>query len=594
MEKTQTIQSKILKIFALITFVTAFSIFAGNSLVVYNNISQMVKNNSAQTTQIGRERIESVIDKIEQIHLHSNNDFDLLKANVQASDLISHTFLLNSSREKVDSYPEDNEIYNFNRFKISWSDAIYIEELGAKYLILTAPVALDNGWELSLIKLDELNEVLAKMQFKDNFSLNIYDSNRNLIVGSDYISEAEEFIKRPMKDIEMDRDLSENINAIYFENGDGVLSALLPILEQNWLVESSIDEQIAYQPFYDSLITTVILAIFIFLFIFLFSNLTLKRILDPVHNFASQIIKVRKGCYDSLEFQKGSLAELNFIQDKFQEMVRLIKKREADLREMSEELTIQNQSLIETKAELDKQLEKGCKLHRRFLPDEEINLREVNIESYHQASKILGGDFFNLIENKKYLIKYLADVRGHGLDGAFLNISIREKINSYLYQHRKEKISPAEILNFVHSSIQVEDIPDDYFVAMLVIVYNKEEEEFVFSNAGIQFPLLIKRKNKVEEIMIKEMPISKIIPSANYDFEEKVFKLEKGDHIFVTTDGLIEEKRDGKHYGWKRLKQLIMDNESGHKKIILDDFMNFCNQKRAADDVTFMLIKYNL
>jgi serine phosphatase RsbU (regulator of sigma subunit) len=366
------------------------------------------------------------------------------------------------------------------------------------------------------------------------------------------------------------------------------------LIKQNSLLNGARDEKIAYQPFYDSLITTVILVIFIFLFIFLFSNLTLKRILNPLRNFANQIIKVRKGCYDNLEFKKSSIAELNFIQNKFQEMVKLIKKREDDLTKISEELKIQNQSLIDTKAELDKQLEKGCKLHRRFLPDEEIKLIELNIESYHQPSKILGGDFFNLIENESYLIKYLADVRGHGLDGAFINISIREKINSYLYQHRDEIISPAKILNFVHSSIQSEDIPDDYFVAMLVIVYDKKEEKFVFSNAGIQFPLLIKRRQKVEEIMIKEMPISKIIPASNYDFKERTFKLKKDDYIFVTTDGLIEEKRAGNHYGWERLKKLIIENQNDFKKIILDDFKSFCEQNRAADDVTFMLIKYNL
>ncbi|MFP4199241.1 MAG: hypothetical protein ACLFSO_06580, partial [Halanaerobium sp.] len=61
MKKIQTIRAKILKIFALITFITAFSIFAGNTAVVYNNIQQMVKNNSAQTVQIGRERMESFI-----------------------------------------------------------------------------------------------------------------------------------------------------------------------------------------------------------------------------------------------------------------------------------------------------------------------------------------------------------------------------------------------------------------------------------------------------------------------------------------------------------------------------------------------------
>jgi|GEM_PF-5977875 serine phosphatase RsbU (regulator of sigma subunit) len=62
----------------------------------------------------------------------------------------------------------------------------------------------------------------------------------------------------------------------------------------------------------------------------------------------------------------------------------------------------------------------------------------------------------------------------------------------------------------------------------------------------------------------------------------------------MTTDGLIEEKRAGNHYGWERLKKLIIENQNDFKTIILDDFKSFCEQNRAADDVTFMLIKYNL
>lgn len=603
MKKTQKLQSKILKIFALITFVTAFFIFAGNTMVVYNNINQTVRNNSAQTVQIGKERIESLINKIEQIHLNSNHDYELLKANVQRNKVISHTFLLNSNREVIESYPEnidlkkvfeENNIDIFNRFEISWSNSVYIDELEGKYLILAAPELLNNNWEISLIDLEQLNLELKELQFKDNFKLNIYDQNRNLIVGDDYQADTKEFVKKETESIEIDTELAEEVNSVYFENGGGILSALLPLYEQNWLVESSIAKSLAYKPFNDSFKTTVMLSIFIFLLIILLSNLSLKRVLNPIKHFANQIIKVRKGCYDKIEIRRSSIAELNFIQSKFQEMVKLIKKRENDLTEMSEELKGQNKSLIETQAELDKQLEKGCKLHRRFLPDEEIKLRELNIESYHQPSKILGGDFFNFIENDSYLIMYLADVRGHGLDGAFLNISIREKINSYLYQHRQEKISPAKILNFVHVSIKNEDIPDDYFVAMMIIVYDKNKEEFILSNAGIQFPLLIKRKTKIEEIMIKEMPISKIIPAENYDFKEKSFKLNKGEYLFLTTDGLIEEKREGSHYGWSRLKTIISENDSGLKKIILDDFNSFIKNKRAVDDVTFMLIKYNL
>jgi serine phosphatase RsbU (regulator of sigma subunit) len=62
----------------------------------------------------------------------------------------------------------------------------------------------------------------------------------------------------------------------------------------------------------------------------------------------------------------------------------------------------------------------------------------------------------------------------------------------------------------------------------------------------------------------------------------------------MTTDGLIEERVDGKSYGWERLKNLIIaskDQDQELKNIIISDFEDFTGSKQGSDDITFMILR---
>jgi hypothetical protein len=85
-----------------------------------------------------------------------------------------------------------------------------------------------------------------------------------------------------------------------------------------------------------------------------------------------QMKEVSRGKYSKIKFRNMRFVELEFLQDKFKDMVTIVQKRENELKSFSQKLKQKNKKLNNTKEKLDNQLEKGRRLHESFLPTEKI------------------------------------------------------------------------------------------------------------------------------------------------------------------------------------------------------------------------------
>ncbi|PTV93528.1 stage II sporulation protein E [Halanaerobium saccharolyticum] len=140
---------------------------------------------------------------------------------------------------------------------------------------------------------------------------------------------------------------------------------------------------------------------------------------------------------------------------------------------------------------------------------------------------------------------------------------------------------------------------------LLIGVYNKENRTFAFSNAGIHIPpLLIDNQGKLNKLENGGVPISTAIALENYqdssiiDYQEQKVSLKSGDLLFITTDGIIEERsaaNDQQQYGLKRLTAVLeAERNSAAAEIIRavnQDFKTYSNSRVGQDDITFMVFK---
>ncbi|MCK8823799.1 PAS domain S-box protein [Fuchsiella alkaliacetigena] len=282
------------------------------------------------------------------------------------------------------------------------------------------------------------------------------------------------------------------------------------------------------------------------------------------------------------------------------------KRREEKLKNYHLEVKEKNMVLEELYNSLNQEFEKGSKLHSQFLPDQLPKIEGLSFGAYYQPADKLGGDFYDVIEIAGQLIVYIADVSGHGLDGSMLNIFLRESINSYLiYKYQQEQsISPAAIINFIIDKYRQESFPDDYFICLLLGVLDLETMEFVFSNAGFQIlPQLVSTTGEVTSIYCSGLPVSKAIKNQIYaelnasGYQEKTIELTAGETVFMTTDGLIEERVKSSQYGELRLQSVLSRCSHLPPETIIDcinkDFKDFTGSLEAQDDITFFIIKRN-
>ena len=270
-------------------------------------------------------------------------------------------------------------------------------------------------------------------------------------------------------------------------------------------------------------------------------------------------------------------------------------------------LELSNQKINDLYSRLEAEFEKGRRLHQQFLPKKLPQIAKLDYQIYFQPANKLGGDFYNLIDTGKELLIYLADVSGHGLDGSILNIFLRELVNNYLSNQANlgQGLNSTELLKFIINKYHQENIAVDYMTCLLIGVYNKENRTFAFSNAGIHIPpLLIDNQGKLNKLENGGVPISTAIALENYqdssiiDYQEQKVSLKSGDLLFITTDGIIEERsaaNDQQQYGLKRLTAVLeAERHSAAAEVIRavnQDFKTHSNSRVGQDDITFMVFK---
>lgn len=123
---------------------------------------------------------------------------------------------------------------------------------------------------------------------------------------------------------------------------------------------------------------------------------------------------------------------------------------------------------------------------------------------------------------------------------------------------------------------------------------DKESKEIKYTNFGFQIPPLLIKAGTIQKLGAADMPISTAVEFSTYEFIEESFSLEVGDKLIATTDGLVEEKKNGQMYGLGRLKEIVKENLEQPTELLLQkidtDFKDFLGTKEPQDDVSILAL----
>lgn len=221
---------------------------------------------------------------------------------------------------------------------------------------------------------------------------------------------------------------------------------------------------------------------------------------------------------------------------------------------------------------------------QKFFPDSFI---------LYKPKAIVSGDFYWIQPFDGIKLFAVADCTGHGVPGAMVSVICHNALNRAVREYYKT--SPADILNKTRELILDElsdgneHVADGMDIVLCSIHYDKLEY------AGAHNPLWIIRNNELIEIKPDKQPIgyfSHAKPFTNHKFD-----LQKGDMIYLNTDGFADQfgGKQGKKMKRKYLKNYLLEisNQTlpDQKKSLNKTFEDWKGSFEQIDDVCIMGVK---
>jgi serine phosphatase RsbU (regulator of sigma subunit)/tetratricopeptide (TPR) repeat protein len=298
------------------------------------------------------------------------------------------------------------------------------------------------------------------------------------------------------------------------------------------------------------------------------------------HKLAKQkkLIEQKNEALEASELEiKKNLAEL-------QGAYAIIKESEEEIRQKNEELQASEEELRQNMEELQAtyevietqkdQLEsQNMRMTQSIRYAERIQAailptlatrKAVFPENFlvYKPKDIVSGDFFWVSEEDNVKVAAVIDCTGHGVPGAFMSMIGYTILNDTI--NKNNVTSPAEILKNLNKEVkkrlkQSEGANNDG-MDLGICVFRKSDNGFTMTYGGAKHKLFVWTNNELQEVKSDRKMIGGVGVDENQDFSEITMELQKGDVVYLTTDGYIDQADETRHsFGPIRFKSLIQD-----------------------------------
>ncbi|HBX50411.1 MAG TPA: histidine kinase [Bacteroidales bacterium] len=242
------------------------------------------------------------------------------------------------------------------------------------------------------------------------------------------------------------------------------------------------------------------------------------------------------------------------------------------------------------------------RIQSAILPEQKL-LRHFFPNSFilYEPRDVVSGDFPWFFTRGNNVYVGAVDCTGHGVPGALLSIIGYFSLNN-IVDH--ERVLPAgEILDNLHANVRRSlkqdkagaESHDGMDIAFCKINKNEKKLEF----AGAHRPLYLLRNGEL--IQFKGSPKAiggiPIVKKQEKKFETHFIDIQKGDRIFIFSDGLQDQINDKKEkYSPARIRELIIKNQtdpiSNLYNAFFKDFHLWRGKVNQIDDILLIGIEF--
>ncbi len=213
----------------------------------------------------------------------------------------------------------------------------------------------------------------------------------------------------------------------------------------------------------------------------------------------------------------------------------------------------------------------------------------MEISAHSTPSRTIGGDFYDFVyKDKKKLGICIADASGKGMPAALMIAQTQAILKSEVNNG-----TPIDMMLKNMNKQLVESSSSEKYVTLFYGELDTENGYFHYSNAGHNYPLLVKANGDIE-LLKTGGPIIGALPDMSYQSE--TVRLQKDDTLFFFTDGLSEAMNEKEEeYTEERIHDFVIKHKlkepSELINSILKDVRLHDTTYPPRDDTTIVSLK---
>ncbi len=251
------------------------------------------------------------------------------------------------------------------------------------------------------------------------------------------------------------------------------------------------------------------------------------------------------------------------------------------------QLVREQQTEAKERERIEQELRVAALIQQTLLPKELPAIQGWDVDAFYRPARAVGGDFYDFIElGDGRLGVVIGDVTDKGVPAALVMATCRSMLRSAA----QGKDSPSAVLADVNDNL-VPQIPPSMFVTCLYAIVDTALGEVVFANAGHNLPY-VRTSSGVVELRATGMPLGLM---AGMDYEEKTYRLEHGEVMVLTSDGITEaHSPDGEMYGFARLMGQVAKKTKGDDLVasVVGDLEKWSGPgSEQEDDITLVVVR---
>ena len=236
------------------------------------------------------------------------------------------------------------------------------------------------------------------------------------------------------------------------------------------------------------------------------------------------------------------------------------------------------------------ELETARNIQSSILPDLPPQVGGFDVAHTYLPATEVGGDFYDVLalEDGRLAVA-VGDVAGHGVSSGLV-MSMARSALAVQITFDPEVESVFRTLNrMIYQTARKR-----LLTTLCYAILDPKRREISYASAGHLYPYVVGREGRVEPLESTAYPLGVRLTLA---IETKVAKLEKGDTLFLFSDGLVEatSERSTEPFGFDRLEQSLARHAGGSvqglRDGVLADLKKYTSGAARADDLTVLVLR---